>query len=136
MTSDLPYVDTHRLRVAAPREEVWRAARAWVTTSLTSEGGSLFTRLLGTVPASGFAVTEEVPGERIELAGRHRFSRYRLVFETGDLPEGGTVLAAVTYAAFPGPHGRVYRVLVIDSRAHVVATRLMLRAIRRRIGER
>ncbi len=65
------------------------------------------------------------------LTGRHRFSRYRLEFELGDLANGETVLSARTYAAFPGIAGQVYRALVIGSRAHVVAVQGILRSIRR-----
>jgi hypothetical protein len=47
-------------------------------------------------------------------------------------PEGPgvTVLAAQTWADFPGPAGAAYRLLVISSRAHVLAVRRMLRAVR------
>ena len=41
------------------------------------------------------------------------------------------MLRAHTFARFPGPHGRVYRLLVIDSRAHVLATRRILASVRR-----
>ena len=43
-----------------------------------------------------------------------------------------TELRAVTDAAFPGPHGRVYRALVISSGGHTVATNRILRSVRRR----
>lgn len=73
---------------------------------------------------------EEVPPRRLALVGRHRFSRYSLVFELD--PRGRhTVLRALTYARFPGPHGAVYRLLVIGTRLHVVATRRLLGSIRR-----
>ncbi len=68
------------------------------------------------------------------LSGRHRFSRYALVFELEPTGEH-TVLKALTYAVFPGVHGRVYRLLVISSRAHVVATRRMLASVSRRPAE-
>jgi hypothetical protein len=41
------------------------------------------------------------------------------------------VLTATTRAAFPGARGRAYRALVIGTRAHVLATRHMLHAVRR-----
>lgn len=65
------------------------------------------------------------------LAGRHRFARYALVFDLADVADGETLLSARTYADFRGPHGRVYRALVIGTRAHVVATKHVLRSIRR-----
>ena len=43
------------------------------------------------------------------------------------------MLRALTYARFPGPHGRVYRLLVISSRAHVLATDGILASIRRAV---
>jgi hypothetical protein len=82
-----------------------------------------------TVP--GFAVAEVEPARRVRLTGRHRFSVYALTFELA--PDvGGTVLTARTNAAFPGPHGRLYRLLVISSGAHRVAVGRILRAVRRR----
>jgi hypothetical protein len=74
---------------------------------------------------------DRIPASRLALAGRHRFSRYRLTFELTDDGEGTTQLRARTYALFPGVGGQVYRVLIIGSRAHVVATRHMLRSVRR-----
>ena len=72
---------------------------------------------------------DEAPDEQLRLAGRHRFSRYQLVFGLSDDADG-TLLSARTYADFPGLHGRVYRALVIGSGAHVLAVRHMLRSVR------
>ena len=128
---ELPYLDEHRIRVAAPRAVVWPALRHYAASSLRIGAGSPLTRLLGTVPRAGFEVAEEVPEQRLGLAGRHRFSRYRLVFALADLPDGGTLVSARSYAVFPGWPGRGYRALVIGTRLHVVAVRNMLRSIRR-----
>ena len=76
-------------------------------------------------------LTIAAPHERLTLTGRHHFSRYLLVFDLGDAPDGATRLRATSYAAFPGPHGRVYRTLVIGTRLHVVATTHILRSVRR-----
>jgi hypothetical protein len=130
-TADPPFVDEHRTNVEASPEVVWRALRAYVDRMLAANEGRLFTKLLGAHPAAGFEVGEEAPERRLELTGRHRFSRYRLVFEL-EPAERHTTLKALTYAVFPGLHGRAYKLLVIGSRAHVVATRGMLRAVRRR----
>ena len=35
-------------------------------------------------------------------------------------------------ADFPGPHGRAYRLLVLGSRAHVLAVRRLLARVKRR----
>jgi hypothetical protein len=42
----------------------------------------------------------------------------------------GCEVGLVTYADFPGPHGRAYRAAVVGSRGHVLAVRRMLAAIR------
>lgn len=126
----LPYVDEHSIEVRAPRDRVWRALDDYVHTSVGVPDRHPLGLLLGTRPRSGFAVAATVPGEQVTLEGRHRFSIYRLVFDVrGGSTPGTTTLRATTHAAFPGPHGRVYRVLVISSRAHVVATTRMLRTV-------
>ncbi len=129
---NLPYIDQHAVSVDAPRAIVWAALERYAAESIGASKAELLGRLLGTEPPSGFGVAEREPEGRLVLAGRHRFARYRLVFELDDGPRGGTVLRALTYADFPGLHGLVYRALVIGTRLHVVATRGMLHAVRRR----
>ena len=129
----LPYVDEHAVEVRAPRDRVWRALDHYVHTSVGISDRHPLGLVLGTRPRSGFAVAASVPGEQVSLEGRHRFSVYRLALDVADGSHPGTTtLRATTLAAFPGPHGRAYRLLVITSRAHVVATTLMLRTIARR----
>jgi hypothetical protein len=129
----LPYVDEHTVEVRAARDRVWRALDDYVHTSLGVPDRHPLGLVLGTRPRSGFAVAATVPGQQVSLEGRHRFSVYRLVFDVADgAGPGTTTLRATTRAAFPGPHGRAYRLLVISSRAHVLATTRMLREIRRR----
>ena len=129
---DLPFVDEHTVDVAAPVDRVWDALTRYVDGRLATGRASRFTRLLGTSPPSGFSVASRVSGQRIELVGRHRFSRYRLVFTLAPAAPGGTRLSATTYAAFPGPHGAAYRFLVIGLGPHVLATRRMLASVARR----
>ena len=107
----LPFVDEHGIEVNASPERVWE-------------------RLGRTAPCTGFRVTESTPPHRLVLEGRHPFSRYALVFEIDPL-DGGTAsrARAQTWAAFPGPHGRVYRALVIGSGMHAVLVRRMLRRL-------
>src|SRR5919106_1358636 len=124
-------VDEHRIRIAAPRDRVWGALRRYVDASLANGRYNPLVRLLGTEPRSGFAVSREVPGTQLGRSGRHRFSRYLLVFELADAGEGTTEVSARTFADFPGVHGRVYQALVIGSHAHVLAVRGMLRSIGR-----
>jgi hypothetical protein len=127
----LPYVDEHHLFVEAPAEVVWTALRSFGSAELGIGPGNPLAYVLGTRPRSGFEVAAEDPGRELTMAGRHLFSRYQLVFGL-EAAEGGTVVTARTFAAFPGIHGRIYRILVIGSRAHVVATRRILRAVRRK----
>jgi hypothetical protein len=131
MNAELPHVDEHTIRISAPRKQVWAALNVYVERSLAGAEGSLLTKVLGTEPRAGFEISEAVPDEQLTLVGRHRFSRYRLVFGLADMPDGSTELSATTYAAFPGVHGRVYRALVIGTRLHVVATNQLLRGVRR-----
>jgi hypothetical protein len=86
-----------------------------------------------TVP--GFRVTDSIPGQRVELTGRHRFARYRLVFDL-TARDGKTVLVARTYARFPGWHGAAYQGLVIKSGAHRRITRRLLNNVRGRAERR
>ena len=80
----------------------------------------------------GFRVAEAGPPHRLVLDGVHRFSVYTLTFKL--VPEGaGTRLEAHTDATFPGVIGAIYRLLVIDSRFHKVATRSIVARIRRRV---
>lgn len=132
---DLPFIDTHALTIDAPRAAVWAALSDYAERSLRIDRAGPLAALLGTEPRPGFAVVASDPPDQLTLAGRHRFSRYRLVFALADAAGGATRLSASSYAAFPGPHGRLYKLLVIDSRAHVLATRRLLREVGRRVGE-
>ena len=127
----LPYVDEHAIRIDAPREVVWAALERYVRGSIRAAERNPLTRVLGTEPAAGFAVADRAEPERLRLAGRHRFSRYELLFELAEV-DGGTQLRAQTRAEFPGLHGRLYRALVIGTRGHVVVTRYLLHSVRRR----
>lgn len=122
------YLDEHTVPVAAPQAVTWAALVAWAD-ELCGAPHPVVGRLLGTQPRAGFAVDEAVEPERLSLVGRHRFSRYALVILVEDDGEGGSRLRAQSYADFPGPHGTVYRALVVGTGLHVVATRAMLRRI-------
>jgi len=145
-TADLPFIDEHALAIDASRERVWDALLKVAAASFEGGGPATVARLVGCRPATsagprplavgstipGFAVTEAEPGSRLVLSGRHRFSRYELVFTLADDARSGTRLGAETWAEFPGIHGRAYRAAVIRTRGHVVVVRRMLSAVARR----
>ncbi len=127
--NELPFVDEHAIGIAASREAVWDALQRYVAMSMRI--GAPLATILGTRPPAGFEVSDRRPTESLTLTGRHRFSRYMLMLDLADAGDGITRLSAKTYAAFPGAHGRVYRALVIGTGAHVIATRRIIRSIRR-----
>jgi hypothetical protein len=138
----LPYIDEHARTVSAGRERTWGAVISVVGAVLGEDAPGPLTRLLRLEPAvasadrragltagdtlAGFAVEEASSPSRLVLAGRHRFSRYALVFELDESSPGRTRIRAQTWAEFPGALGRVYRALVIGTRAHRVVVRLIL----------
>jgi hypothetical protein len=109
---------------------VWKAVRQYAH-GITSSDHGLIGTVLGAEPRSGFEVSQEIEGERLALSGRHRFARYRLVFALTEQPDRALKLSAISYAAFPGPRGRLYRALLLGSGGHVLAVRHMLRTIAR-----
>jgi hypothetical protein len=107
--------------------------------------GGLVARALGCVPGEragkageigstvpGFVVTRSVPPAVLALMGEHRFSRYALVFRITQTPAGPVRLSAETRAEFPGARGSLYRALVIGTRGHLLATKSILRSVRKR----
>jgi hypothetical protein len=114
----LPYIDEHAITVDADRETTWPAVLRVMCHN--SEDPA-------TVPF-GFRLEEATPPCRLSLKGRHLFAAYRLAFEL-DPDSAGTRVRAVTWADFPGVHGRAYRALVIGTGAHRVVVRRMLRRI-------
>lgn len=134
--AELPFVDEHAITIAAPRDRAWRALDRYVARALCRTDRRLLDRILGTASPGGFSIAASVPSERLALAGRHRFARYRLEFELSDNADSTTRLSARTRAVFPGFRGRLYEWLVLGTRLHVVATRHLLRSIRRECEER
>ncbi len=141
----LPFVDEHAIEIDAPPETTWDALCEVVGGSFGGALTSWFTALIGcadrkvngrleelgaTIP--GFHVVHSHRPEELALEGSHRFSRYALLFQIEDLGGARSRLRAVTRAEFPGETGRLYRLLVIGTGAHVLAMRRLLHAIRSR----
>ncbi|GAB3168392.1 hypothetical protein GCM10027059_30980 [Myceligenerans halotolerans] len=142
MTGPRRYQDVRTTTITAPPDAVWRAVLdqvevlgpAWYVRMI----GCRDTRALGPRPLAagsvvpGFRVTTADPPDRLALDGVHRFSAYTLTFRLA--PDGaGTRLEAHTDATFPGVLGALYRLLVIDSRFHKLATRSIVARIQRRV---
>lgn len=142
MTADpgLPFVDRHERPVEAPPEAVWRGV---LETMRGGASAGAVAVLLGCEPARaagifgepgssvpGFAVAEAEPYRLLVLEGRHRFADYRLTFAIDD-----GVLAATTHARFDGL-GRLYRLAVVGTGGHRVATRTLLRRAARTAEDR
>ena len=126
---ELPFVDEHVRVVRAGQDRTWTALQEYVD-GLTTASHGVLSRILGTVPRSGFEVVEIDPPREIVLGGRHRFSTYHLVFRV-DPDDDRSRLSARTYAAFPGLHGLAYRTGLMLTTGHRRATQHMLRAIAR-----
>jgi hypothetical protein len=139
--TDLPFIDERRVHIAAPAEAVW-AELVEQARRIGGGGAAWYAPLVGAQPRTasgppltegatlpGFAVVESVPGHRVLLHGRHRFSRYALAL-TLTPGAAGTDLTARTDAAFPGVPGWCYRQLVIGSGAHAVLVGRLLRGVR------
>ena len=129
----LPLLDKHSATLHASQSAVWQAVRRYAC-GLAQSDHVVLGRVLGTEPRSGFELAEEVEGERLVLIGRHRFARYRLVFELDVEPSNATTLSVLSFAAFPGARGRLYRGLLMGTRGHVLAVRHMLRTIQRQVA--
>jgi hypothetical protein len=143
---ELPSIDEHETEVAATADAVWVALLETLDTMFDGAAVTSFARAVGCEPAQasgprpladgstipGFRVATAVPARELALEGRHRFSTYALTFRIGPVGAHRSRLRAESRAAFPGIHGRVYRMLVIGTGAHVVGVRRMLTAVARR----
>ena len=141
---ELPYLDEHGIQIAADVDATWDALVKAVETAFAHRRSALYARLVGGRPSiasgprplaegsalPGFLVTCAIPGETLRLAGRHRFSTYMLTFHVDGLSKDCSTVRAESRAAFPTNLGRIYRMLVVRSGAHVVLTRRLLSTIR------
>jgi hypothetical protein len=142
----LPYIDEHAIEVAADRAATWEALLRVAEASVSNGFAPRFARLVGCADAAaagprpltvgsavpGFHVAVAEPDQELALAGSHRFSNYALVFHLEEAAPGRTHLRAETRAVFPGLKGSAYRALVIGTRGHVLVTRRILGAVKRR----
>lgn len=140
----LPFIDRHAVEVEADPEATWKALESVLTRSFGSRSSGMTARVLGCVDTAGpgdrplaegttipgFRVLTFRPSSELTLAGRHRFSRYELVFRLTPAGTGRTQLSTETLAAFPGLRGSLYRGLIIGSRAHVLVNRRLLDAVK------
>jgi hypothetical protein len=142
-TSQLPYLDEHQTAVAADVDDVWLVLIETLDRTFSRTHATGFARAIrcadhtasgprplaegSTIP--GFRVTAATPGSELVLEGRHRCSTYALIFRLQQVDAGRSLLRAESRAAFPGLAGGVYRLLVIGTGGHVVATRRLLSAI-------
>jgi len=127
----VPFVDDHTRTVAASPAATWRAARDLVDVPLRGLAGR-YGRLVGIRGDRAFTLERAEAPHLLGFSGEHRFSTYRLTFSLRELGPSRTAITAHTSAVFPGIGGRLYRLAVIDSRAHVLAARFILRRIARR----
>ncbi|MFC3349649.1 hypothetical protein ACFOOM_19885 [Streptomyces echinoruber] len=142
----LPYADEHATPVRAEAGVVRRGRCEAVERSFGRPGAAPYARpagcagrtaagprpLAGGSAFPGFRVLAAEPGRLPALAGRHRFSRYALVFRVEPAGPGRCRLRAGTCAAFPGLSGRLCRRLVIGTGGHPAGVRRLPAAARRR----
>jgi hypothetical protein len=144
--SSLPHVDEHRTSVEADLAATWAALERVLEGSFGSAATGRAARLLGCAEtaASGprpLATGSTIPGFRVDLAdpartlalaGAHRFSNYALIFRLEPEGDRRATLRAETRADFPGIKGSAYQALVIGTRGHVLVTRRLLDAAKRK----
>lgn len=141
----LPAVDEHSVDVAAGDEAVWDALVGVLPRAFGGAVSSRMARALGCAECEargeagtigstfpGFVVARAIRPATLALEGRHRYSRYALVFRIDRLAHDRSRLRAESRAEFPGAKGRAYRAVVIGTRGHVLVVRRLLHAVQRR----
>lgn len=126
-----PFVDDHTRIVSASADATWQAAAELLDVPLRG-AAERYAHLVGLEGDRLFTVDRAEAPYLLALVGQHRFSTYKLMFSLRSLGPNRTAITAHTSAVFPGVRGRLYRLAVIDSRAHVLATRYLLRQIAQR----
>lgn len=146
----LPWIDNHALLVDAPVTEVWTAMLNEIDRATSGPLATAYARVIGCQPARasgtrplevgstvpGFTVTSALAETELVLTGHHVFSTYELTFRLRSTGNDQTEIRAESRAAFPKVHGRLYRLVVIDTGFHVRAVRRLLRSIGQKAMER
>jgi hypothetical protein len=127
-----PLLDEHTTTIAAGDDDTWQALLATVTAAFSGRPARTYARLIGSQDPGGFRVERSTQGSELVLAGRHLFSTYTLTFRLDPATPTSTNLTAESRAAFPGPHGRAYRLLVVSTGLHVRSVHRLLASVRRR----
>ncbi|HET6687543.1 MAG TPA: hypothetical protein VFH02_13600 [Jiangellaceae bacterium] len=143
---ELPLLDEHGTTIAAGADDVWPVLLRTVDRALSGGTAVCCARAIGcadrtasgprplaegsTMP--GFRVVAAVPATELALEGRHRFAAYSLTFRLERVAAGRSRLRAESRAAFPGPTGGAYRLLVVGTGGHVTIVRHWLTTVRRR----
>jgi hypothetical protein len=144
-TERLPYIDEHTLVVAAGPEITWAALSRVVEGTVAAGAAPRVARILGCADTAaagprplaegsalpGFHVAAAERPSELALAGSHRFSNYALIFRLEPEGQERTCVRAETRAEFPGLKGAAYKVLVIGTRMHILATRRILAGVKR-----
>jgi hypothetical protein len=138
------FIDAHAVDVDAPPDKTWAALVGTFAGFCASPRWRAAAGLIGCTERqasgpsgeagstmAGFAVARAVEPSTWTLKGTHRFSTYELEFRIIALDEGRSRLEAQSRAAFPGPLGAAYRLLVVTSRGHRRAVGHLLDSIRR-----
>lgn len=141
----LPLVDRHGFRTAAPAEKVWAALAPTLLATFGTRRARWYARLVGCTDRyvsrpflmkpgdrlAGFRIVTAAPPAELVLEGEHRFARFALIFRIFER-EGITTVGAETHADFPSSAGRAYHGLVVGSGAHARSIRRILRGLRAR----
>lgn len=143
LDSALPCIDEHETSINVPAAVAWTAVLAVVGRLTTRPAWRMFAKAVRCKPdraiGAGVTVGEALPGflvARCEaptewaLEGEHLFSRYVLTFRIAPVDSEQCRVAAHSSAEFPGPHGKIYRAMVIGSGGHAIGVRSILRSIK------
>ncbi|EMF53393.1 MULTISPECIES: hypothetical protein [Streptomyces] len=146
-SAPLPFVDEHAVLVEANADDVWWALAETLDWAFSRPAVVRYAKLVGCADHTaagprppvegattfpGFRTAAATPPRELTLLGRHRFSSYTWTFRLDAEGPDHIRLRAETRAAFPGPAGGLYRLLVLGTGTHAKHTRRLLTDVRRR----